>query len=138
MSAADEKRFEALGKTWTARFDFNAMCRIEDEYNLPFMQAVSSIMPSISPEETDDPNKVMAAAMRMKFGDIRRILREALFDSHPGITLDQTGQIISSIGITSALEISAWAISKALGDNEGGDASGTENPPQRSPKKRTG
>ena len=31
MSAIDSKRFTALGKSWTVRFDFNAQCAIEEE-----------------------------------------------------------------------------------------------------------
>ena len=138
MSALDEKRFDALGQEWTVRFDFNAMCRIEEAFDKPFMEVIVSVLPQVGAADMEDRGKVVAAAMQMRMGDVRVLLREGLAGAHPDVTLDQAGSVIGAIGIQAALEVVAWGVSRALGTDDGetggGDAPGGANPPRRKGK----
>lgn len=109
--ASDEKTFTALGKDWTARFDFNAVCALEDRYDRPFLELVSPFMASV---EVGDDASAIAAASRIKFSDLRAILHQSLLRHHPGVTLDDVGEIVSDIGLDNAMPIVAWAIMSAM------------------------
>lgn len=141
MSAVDETRFEALGQEWTARFDFNAICRIEETFDKPFVEAILALMPAgLDAIDLDDPAKIAAAAARIRLGDVRLLLREGLLGTHPGVTLEQTGDLIQALGVQKAIGIVAAGMMSALGNDsgdEGGDAKGGANPRPR-PKGRTG
>lgn len=133
MPAVDQKRFEALGQEWIARFDFNAICEIEDQTGKPFLSIVGPMLNAINVEEANDPQKAAAAAaMHLKMKDLRMILHEALRAYHPDIAARKVGEIISDIGMENALVVIMWAVMKGLGqntDDQEGEPAGEANPP---------
>lgn len=135
MSLLDSKRFKALGQDWTARFDFNAAIALEDEdpKGRSFMEIVAPFLLRLDESDRRNPEKALAAAKAIKFGEIRMILAEALRGEHPDIDVETVGEICANIGIGKATEIVAWAIVQALptpeDDDDEGGASGEENPP---------
>lgn len=142
MSTVDSKRFNALGKTWTARFDFNSAIAIEEIYDQSFIEVVAPFLVRLDETDRHNPEKALAAAKAIKFGDIRTILEEALRGEHPEITTDEVGLICAAIGIGKATEIVAWAIVRALptpeADDDTGGATGDENPPVKpKPNRKT-
>lgn len=141
MTRLDSKRFNALGKTWTARFDFNAAVALEDLYDRSFMEIVAPFLVRLDEADRLNPEKAIAAAKAIKFGDIRAILEEALRGEHPDVTSDEVGLICAAIGVGKATEIVAWAIVQALPtpetDDYAGGATRDANPP-RKPKASRG
>lgn len=137
MSQLDSKRFKALGKTWTARFDFNSAIALEEIYDQSFTQIVAPFLVRLDEADRDNPEKALAAAKAIKFGDIRTILEEALRGEHPDVTSEEVGLICAAIGVGKATQIVAWAIVQALptpeADEDEGGATGDANPPT-SPK----
>lgn len=115
MSALDEKRFSALGKDWTARFDFNAICDLEDRTGRPFLEVVAPFMSGVSADANADPQAAIALASRLKMSDLRTILHASLLGAHPKLTLPETGEIIADAGIEVVSGIVAWAVAKAFG-----------------------
>jgi hypothetical protein len=139
MTTLDCKRFKALGKTWTARFDFNSAIALEEIYDQSFMEIVAPFLVRLDETDRHNPEKAIAAAKAIKFGDIRTILEEALRGEHPEITTEEVGLICAAIGIGEATAIVGWAIVQALptpeGDDDsndhGGGATGDANPPKK-------
>jgi hypothetical protein len=138
MAAIDQKRFTALGREWTARFDFNAMCEIEERSGRGFMEVASPFLVQLDEEDRKDPAKMLAAAKALRMSDIRLVLNQALQGAHPGTTADETGAIIADVGFEVAMAVVAWAIVKAMAPSsgQGGDAAGGENPPPAKPRSR--
>lgn len=131
MSAVDEKRFKALGRDFVARFDFNAMCAVEEARGgAGFLEIAGPFLQQLDESDRDDPAKAIAAAQKLKFADVRLILCEALRHAEPNIDLVDAGEIIGDIGLQGAMEIVAWAIVKAMG---GGSGDAGENPLKKAP-----
>lgn len=122
MSRLDEKRFEALGQEWIARFDFNTTCAIEEETGESFYAVAAPFLSAIDKGDADNPEKVLAALGARKNSVIRLLLFHALLGNHD-VTLEQVGDIIGDVGFQEAMGIVLWAIGKALG---AGDADGDE------------
>ncbi len=139
MSSVDSKRFAALGKNWTARFDFNSAIALEDLYDKSFMEIVAPFLMRLDEADRHNPEKALAAAKAIRLGDIRAILEEALRGEHPEITTDEVGSICAAIGVGKATQIVAWAIVQALptveADDETGGASSDKNPPKKANRK---
>lgn len=134
MSFVDSKRFTALGKTWTARFDFNSAIALEDLYDKSFMEIVAPFLMRLDEADRHNPEKALAAAKAIRLGDIRAILEEALRGEHPEISTDEVGSICAAIGVGKATEIVAWAIVQALPtaeDDDAGGATSEANPPKK-------
>lgn len=127
--AADEKRFSALGRDWIARFDFNAICEIEDRFDRPFLEMVAPLLSGVSEADKSDPVKVAQAASRIKMSDLRAIMYQSLLDAQPETTATDTGNIIADIGIDGAMGIVGWAVVKAM-PSGGGDGAASANPPK--------
>lgn len=140
MSALDEKRFTALGREFVARFDFNAMCAVEEARGgRGFLEIAAPFLQQLGEGDRDDPVKAVEAAQRLKFADIRLILCEALRGAEPAIVPADAGDIIGDLGIAKAMEIVAWAIVKAVGSgDEGGEAAGAADPPNRAARRKAG
>lgn len=125
VSALDEKRFEALGRKFVARFDFNAMCRVEDARDgRGFLEIAAPFLQRLDEADRADPAKAIAAARSLKFRDVRLILAEALRHAEPDIDEEDAGEIIGDIGLPAAMEVVAWAIVKAMGSDTDADADG--------------
>lgn len=138
MSFVDSKRFAALGKTWTARFDFNSAIALEDLYDKSFMEIVAPFLMRLDEADRHNPEKALAAAKAIRLGDIRAILEEALRGEHPEISTDEVGSICAAIGVGKATEIVAWAIVQALPtaeDDDAGGATSEANPPKKTNRK---
>lgn len=112
--SADEKTFAALGRNWTARFDFNSICELEERYDRPFLELVGPMLSGVSEDDKDDPAKVAAAAMRIKFTDLRAVFHQALLGNHPDATVSDAGAMIADMGLEAAMEIVGWAVVKAM------------------------
>lgn len=123
MSRLDEKRFNALGQEWIARFDFNATCAIEEETSKGFYEFVGPLLIQLDREDVENPEKVFAAMKGLRQSDIRLVLFHALSGAHD-ITLDDVGDIIQAIGTAEAMGIVAWAIAQAMSPGSGEGAEG--------------
>jgi hypothetical protein len=103
-----EVQFEADGQTYVLVFDFNAICAVEDVFDLPIAQI----------------GEKMAEGMRA--GDLRKLITAGLQQHHPGITDLQAGHIIGLIGAQVAADKLAEAMVAAFPD--AGGAKGTSRP----------
>lgn len=112
--SADEKTFAALGRDWTARFDFNSICAIEERYDRPFLELVAPLLAGVSVDDRNDPAKVAAAASKIKFADLRAVLHQALLANQPETTVEDTGRVIADIGLEDTMAIVGWAVVKAM------------------------
>lgn len=112
--SADEKTFTVLGRNWTARFDFNSICELEERYDRPFLELVGPMLSGVSEEDKNDPAKVAAAAMRIKFTDLRAVFHQAVLSNHPEATVSDAGAMIADMGLEAAMEIVGWAVVKAM------------------------
>lgn len=126
MSAIDEKRFVALNREWIARFDFNAMCAVEERRGCAFLEVVAPMMQRLDVENADEGQLVGAARM-IKMSDIRLLFHQALLGAHPDLTEAEAGELIGQIGFSEAMAIVAWAVVRGL-NAAGGSAAGGENP----------
>ena len=134
MSAVDEHRFKALGKEWVSRFDFNAVCEIEERTGRGFGAMVAPFLAGIDVSDIDNPSAMIGMASKIKFGDLRQILFQSLVAVQPDVTVEKAGNIIGDVGLAEIMPTVAWAISKGMGI--GGDVSDAENPPQPKTRKK--
>lgn len=116
--------FEAAGGRYTAVFGFRAMKAVELHYDLPFFEALQRAMPSLQPEDTDDPAKVARAGASVRITDIGRLFEFALLKHHPGIDEDAVDEIVEAIGLERCGAILGEAIAAALTKDEPGPESG--------------
>lgn len=139
MSALDEKRFIALNREWVARFDFNAMCAVEERRGCAFLEVVAPMLQRLAPGEVDDQGKALAAARSIRMSDIRLLFHQSLLGAQPEVSELEAGELIAHIGFQQTMLIVAWAVTKALGEaNEGSGAAGEANPPAAAkPSKRS-
>jgi hypothetical protein len=139
MSAIDEQRFKALGREWTARFDFNAICEIEERRDgRAFLEIVAPMLQKIDASEAANPSRQLAAASALRFSDVRMILWQALLGAQPDTTEAETGEVIAEIGFGEAMRLVAWAIAKGLnsGQAEGDDVEPGNPKAAAKPKRR--
>ena len=127
--ATDEKRFDALGQSWTARFDFNSICALEERYDRPFLALVAPFLGAIDEQDADNPEAHVKAAALIKFSDLRAIFHQCLVSAQPSCTVEDAGDIISDVGLEQAMGVVGWAIAKAM--PTGGEGAATANPPKR-------
>jgi hypothetical protein len=117
--AVDEKRFDVAGDEWIARFDFNAICELEERYGKPFLSLVSPFLGSVSADDSDEAK--VAAASRIKFADLRAIFHQSLLDAQPNTTAKDAGALIESMGLPAVMEVVSWAIEKAMPKGDEGN-----------------
>lgn len=132
MSRLDEKRFNARGQEWIARFSFNATCAIEEETGESFYAVAAPFLAQIDQGDADDPAKVLEALGSRSNSRIRLLLFHALAEQHE-VTLEQVGDIIGEIGLPEAMGIVLWAIGRSLGSAEDGEEG---NAPTPSPNRK--
>lgn len=135
MSAIDQKRFKALGQNWIARFDFNAICNLEERVGSGFWEFVSPMMIQLDEGDAGNEQKVMEAVTGLRMSDLRLVMFFALQSNHAEMTEALAGDIIQDLGgFSGAMEIVAWAIMQAIpfdtSEDEGG-ATGAPNPPKK-------
>lgn len=128
MAAIDEKRFTALGQEWVARFDFNAICEMEERTGQSFFALVSPFLNGLTEADKDDQAKVLAAAKAIRVSDVRMVLHQSLLACQPETTLADTGNIVGDIGLDKAMEVVGWAIMKGMPGQKEGAKRGAANP----------
>ena len=119
--ASDERKFTALGREWTARFDFNAICAIEERYDRPFLEMVAPLLGGVDEKDKDNPEALARVASRIKFSDLRVIFHQSLLAHQPETTADDAGNVISDMGLESAMEIVTWAVVSAMPKGDEGN-----------------
>jgi hypothetical protein len=98
--------FDALGTRHCLRFDFNALCQIEADFdNTP----VAEVMAQMSNRQGRPP------LMR----DIRRVFRAGL---GPDVTEEQAGDVIAALGIEPAMGLMERALLLAFPEAAQGKA----------------
>jgi hypothetical protein len=125
--AVQETRFEALGRSWTFKFGFAAMCRLERHYDQPFGEIIADMLPGLKPEMLKDPVALAAAASSLRFDHLASIVQAGLNDGE--VTAEIIAEIIDALGIEAAL-----AVIFAANENDvtGGPA------PKKAPARRPG
>jgi len=121
--------FEAAGEKFTAVFGFKAMKAVEAHYDLPFFQALQEALPSLSPEDANDPAKVAAAGASIRMSAVGKLLECALMKHHPGLSEDDIDDIVDEIGIEAVGGIIGDAVSAAIVKE--GDGKSPANPPRK-------
>ena len=135
MSAIDSQRFDALGEEWEVRFDFNAICEIEERTGEKFMVVAAPFLGLVDLDAIDSDSGLMAVAQKVDFANLRQLLAWALEGAHPEITLQRAGSIVQAVGLPRTVEVVAKAIARALPTGEG-EPAGDENPPKKPARKR--
>lgn len=132
-----EQTFEALGESWTLSTGFNTMCTVEDIFDQPFLRVARRIFPQLSAEDMADKAKIAEAAMSIRMGDLRAIMRASLAEKHPGITQAEVGKLIDDVGVKAATGlVAACVMGCMIEDGEAGDdASGDPPKPGNRRKK---
>jgi hypothetical protein len=90
--------FEALGERHELRFDFNALCQIEADFDAP----IALVMPRIGGGNGKSPPRM---------GDIRRFFRAGL---GADATDDLAGRIIGDLGLEKAMGLMEQALALAF------------------------
>lgn len=134
MSAIDGQRFTALGQEWEVRFDFNAMCDIEERTGEPFMASAAPFLALIDENALGNEKAMVQVASRVSFGNMRQLLHWVLLPANSDLEKSEVGEIVNEIGLTETVAVLATAIAKAI--PQGGDAAGDENPPTKRSKRR--
>lgn len=118
MASANPQRgqlgFEVDGQRWTMAFGTNALCAIEDEFELADITQLEGVL-------TNKPS----------LRTIRTLFRLGLVDCHPDMNDMEAGQIIDAIGgLEPSLELVSRAIEQAFPEAAKGGAGG---PPKSTP-----
>lgn len=98
--------FTAEGQGYTLLLDFNALCDLSEE--LPDLMSGG--------QELTDPRK------------IRTVFHAGLKRNHPGITLEQAGDIIQAVGIAEAADLLGKAFEASFGKEVGKAGAGPRRP----------
>jgi hypothetical protein len=151
-----EQVFDALGKRFTLFLGTTAQCAIEEQYDRGFFAVVADAMPGV------DAATAMAVAQSMTTGDalpphlaeraatamrgirmtvLRDLAWHGLRRHHPGLSLDDVGDVIDDLGQEAFGEIMGRAIRAAQGQaKEAGGVTKSGKPARRatSPRGKTG
>jgi hypothetical protein len=124
MAVADVK-FEATGRAWRFKFGFDALCRLEEEYDLPFQHVISRVMPELAVADLEDPDgiaaAVTAAASNIRMSDVRAILMAGVGED---ITRQQAADIVDELGVDTVFDIFRKSIAGGVAGGEGGPRKG--------------
>lgn len=126
MSALDEKKFIAIGRTWTARFGFNAMCAVEVETGEGFLGLVVPMLARLDAAKATDQATQVAALAGIRMTTVGVLLRHALAKAHPDIDDETIEAIFADIGLDGALDVVAWAVAQAMGIDSDDDENDRE------------
>ncbi|MEP9401858.1 hypothetical protein [Sphingomonas sp. VNH70] len=115
MAAPNQQRghlgFEIGDERFTFAFSTNALCEVEEAFDLPDITKLETVLGSSPSLRT-----------------IRTLFRIGLTDCHPDMTDHEAGRIMEAIGgLQDSLELIMRAISAAF---PGAKPGGTENPPK--------
>lgn len=102
MASANQQRgqlgFEVDGQRWTMAFGTNALCAIEDEFELADITQLEGVLKN-----------------KPSLRTIRTLFRLGLVDCHPDMNDMEAGQIIDAIGgLEPSLELVSRAIEQAF------------------------
>lgn len=97
-----EVSFQASGEEFTLVFDFNALCTIEDEFD-------------VEASRLDEVIGGRASA-------IRKIFRIGLSRHHPGMSDEKAGELIQAVGPTKAADMVTQAFARAFPEAAKGNA----------------
>jgi hypothetical protein len=84
-----EVSFEANDQSYTMRFSTNALCELEDALDM----GINAVAEQLSKPDT----------LRLK--TVRAVFWAGLRDHHPGMTVDDAGNLVSDITMPKALEL---------------------------------
>lgn len=140
MSRLDEKRFKALKQDWIARFDFNAICALEEETGKGIYEFLAPMVIQLNESDAADPSVVLGAVSALKMSDLRLVIYHAL-SGHHDVSLEDVGDIIGDIGMAKAMQIVGWAFQRAMpteskNEAEEGGATSPKNPPSRGKRRK--
>ena len=96
-----------LDKPRRLRFDLNFIANLEEEYNLPIASIIQHYSEVYSGVGNDD---ISAFSIR----DMRKMIRAALLDSKPGISLEQVGQMMIGCDLTECTARMLTALNDAI------------------------
>lgn len=123
--------FDHAGVKYTAVFNFRAMKAVEKHYDLPFFQAIQSVMPAVQPKDAEDAAKVEQAVLGLRLTDLGVLLGCALYKHHPDLAEDDVDEIIDGIGLNKVGEVLGEVISASVGR---GDDNGSAANPRKTPR----
>jgi len=122
--AVPEINFDALGKRRAFKLGFGALCALEEEFDLPFLQIMQRVFPDLTATELTDPEKLLGDVMNVRMTDLRAVFVAGLGQE---ATTDEVEAIIDDIGLDEAGMILRRAMTNDLG---GGDTDKKPNPPK--------
>ncbi|MEA3042969.1 MAG: hypothetical protein QOH47_807 [Sphingomonadales bacterium] len=102
--AVDATTFKALGRTWRFKFGWAAICRLEERYDKPLGEIFADMLPGITPEMLEQPERLMLAAARLRHSHLSALIAagleiEADFDG------DAVAEIMDELGLEGALRL---------------------------------
>jgi len=95
---------ELGGQRRSLRFDFNALCALEEESDISILEIGKTL-----------------EAGSFKISTIRTILRAGLLHDNPKLTLHEVGAMIDLASLPTIMEAVTEAITAAFPDDKGGD-----------------
>lgn len=113
--AVPSVNFDALGQRWSFKLGFGALCILEEEFDLPFLQIVQRVFPDLTASEVMDPDKLLGDAMSVRMTDLRSVFVAGLGQT---ATAEQVEEIIDDIGLDEAGMILRRAMTNDLGGGE--------------------
>lgn len=119
--AASETSFTALGREWRFKFGFGALCRLEAEFDMPFALALAHTLPDISVADMGDPEKLAAAAMTIRIGHVRAILKAGL---GADVSDDEAEEIMDELGLEKVRAVIAQAYTSDVASPKKGRGGG--------------
>ena len=130
MSKVDSQSFEARGQKWTVRYDFNAICEIEERTGEKFMAHAAPFLALVDLDALNHDAGMVAIAQRVDFANLRQLLCWALEGEHPEVDRRTAGELIQAVGLPRAVGVVAMAIAKAIPTGEEAKPGGAANPPK--------
>lgn len=92
-----EVSFTANGQDYTAKFSTNAICCLEERLGKTFEQIT----------------------MSLGYRELRAFLYFAIQQNHPGVSLEDTGDILDDLGMAKAQKIIADGLKWAMPESKG-------------------
>jgi hypothetical protein len=128
-------RFEALGRSRTFKFGFQAICRLEARFDRPFGEIIGDMLPGLDPSILDDPARLAAAAGQMRFDHLGALIQAGLDD---GTATDaDVAELIDELGFDRALGIIFGAAANDLPAMPESPGAGKKKGAARSPRRST-
>jgi hypothetical protein len=116
--AVAEVKFDALGKRWSFRLGFGALCSLEEEFDLPFLQIVQRVFPDLTTSDLINPEKLMGDVANVRLTDLRSVFLAGLEGDQPSTSTKDVEAIIDEIGLDEAGSLLRRAMTNDLGGGE--------------------